>query len=161
MKEIDLGLYLVEMSEDFGRSESHVFSIYRNGLFSRRSEKSTSCEMVCLSEQPSGTLMYGELGKKIGGIIRDLCRQKRIKLHEGHAMPDHIHLLLSIPPKFSPFRGFPYDNAAFEGASSYHVLGAWLVIFFAMNPGPSGQLLFAQFAGDSILVRAVHHGLDD
>ncbi len=39
--------------------------------------------------------------KKIGGIIRDLCRQKGIELLEGHAMPDHIHLLLSIPPKFS------------------------------------------------------------
>lgn len=39
--------------------------------------------------------------KKIGGIIRDLCRQKGIELLEGHAMPDHIHLLLSILPKFS------------------------------------------------------------
>ncbi|MBW1834059.1 MAG: IS200/IS605 family transposase [Deltaproteobacteria bacterium] len=42
--------------------------------------------------------IYGEVKKKIGGIIRDLCRQKGIELHEGHAMPDHIHLLLSIPP---------------------------------------------------------------
>ena len=45
--------------------------------------------------------IYGELRKQIGGIIRDLCRQKGIELHEGRAMPDHIHLLLSIPPKFS------------------------------------------------------------
>jgi REP-associated tyrosine transposase len=45
--------------------------------------------------------IYGKLKKKIGGIIRDLCRQKSVELHEGHAMPDHIHLLLSIPPKFS------------------------------------------------------------
>jgi putative transposase len=44
---------------------------------------------------------YGEFREKIGGIIRDLCNQKGIELHEGHAMPDHIHLLLSIPPKFS------------------------------------------------------------
>jgi putative transposase len=41
------------------------------------------------------------LRQKIGGIIRDLCRQKGIELHEGHAMPEHIHLLLSIPPKFN------------------------------------------------------------
>ena len=39
--------------------------------------------------------------QKIGGIIRDLCRQKGIELHEGHAMPEYIHLLLSIPLKFS------------------------------------------------------------
>ena len=38
--------------------------------------------------------IYGEVRKKIGGIIRDLCRQKGIELLEGHAMPDHIHLLL-------------------------------------------------------------------
>ena len=44
---------------------------------------------------------YEELRERIGGIIRDLCNQKGIELHEGHAMPDHIHLLLSIPPKFS------------------------------------------------------------
>lgn len=45
--------------------------------------------------------IYGELRNKIGGIIGDLYRQKGIELHEGHAMADHIHLLLSIPPKFS------------------------------------------------------------
>jgi len=45
--------------------------------------------------------IYGKLRQKTGGIIRDLCHQKGIELHEGHAMPDHIHLLLSIPPKFS------------------------------------------------------------
>ncbi len=46
-------------------------------------------------------IIYGKLRKKIGGIIRDLCRQKGIEIHEGHAMPDHIHFLLSIPPKYS------------------------------------------------------------
>ena len=46
-------------------------------------------------------IMYEKRRKKIGGIIRDLCRQKGIEMHEGHAMPDHIHLLLSIPPKYS------------------------------------------------------------
>ena len=44
---------------------------------------------------------YGELRTKIGAIVRGLCRQKGLELHKGHAMPDHIHLLLSIPPKFS------------------------------------------------------------
>ncbi len=45
--------------------------------------------------------IYGRLRRKIGGIIRDLCRQKGIDLLEGHAMSDHIHICLSIPPKFS------------------------------------------------------------
>src|SRR5262249_14534582 len=37
----------------------------------------------------------------IGVILRDLCRQRGIDLVEGHAMPDHVHLCLSIPPKYS------------------------------------------------------------
>jgi putative transposase len=45
--------------------------------------------------------IYGTLRRQIGGILRELCRQVDIELVEGHAMPDHIHLCLSIPPKFS------------------------------------------------------------
>jgi len=37
----------------------------------------------------------------VGRIIRKLCEQKGLGLHEGHAMRDHVHLCLSIPPKFS------------------------------------------------------------
>lgn len=44
---------------------------------------------------------YGKTRKQIGEILRDLCRQKEVGLLEGNAMPDHIHLLLSIPPKYS------------------------------------------------------------
>ena len=39
--------------------------------------------------------------RKIGCIIRELCRQKGIGIIEGNAAVDHIHLLLSVPPKFS------------------------------------------------------------
>ena len=37
----------------------------------------------------------------IGKIIRELCRQKDVGLLEGNAASDHLHLLLSVPPKFS------------------------------------------------------------
>jgi putative transposase len=37
----------------------------------------------------------------IGHILRELCRQKDIELAEGKAMPDHIYMLLSIPPRYS------------------------------------------------------------
>jgi putative transposase len=46
-------------------------------------------------------VFYGRLRRQIGTILRDLCRQRGIELLEGHAMPDHIHLCLSIPPKYS------------------------------------------------------------
>ena len=46
-------------------------------------------------------VLYGRLRQQIGGILRELCRQKEVELVEGHAMPDHIHMLLSVPPKYS------------------------------------------------------------
>ena len=46
-------------------------------------------------------VMYGRPRKKIGEILRNLCRQRGVELIEGHAMPDHIHLCPAIPPKYS------------------------------------------------------------
>ena len=46
-------------------------------------------------------VLYGRIRRVIGKILRQLCRQKGVELMEGHAMPDHIHLVLRIPPKFS------------------------------------------------------------
>ena len=46
-------------------------------------------------------VIYGRLRSRIGGILRDLCDQRGIELVEGHAHGDHVHLCLSIPPKFS------------------------------------------------------------
>ena len=45
--------------------------------------------------------IYGTLRRNIGGLLRELCRQHQLELVEGHAMSDHIHLCLSIPPKYS------------------------------------------------------------
>ena len=45
--------------------------------------------------------LYGRFRGRIGKILRDLCRQKGVELVKGNAMPDHIHLLLSVPPKHS------------------------------------------------------------
>ncbi len=46
-------------------------------------------------------VLYGKLRAGIGRIFRDLCEQKGIELLEGHAMPEHVHLCLRIPPKYS------------------------------------------------------------
>ena len=45
--------------------------------------------------------IYGSLRRQIGGMLRELCQQQGVEIVEGHAMPDHIHQCLSIPPKFS------------------------------------------------------------
>lgn len=41
--------------------------------------------------------MLGHVRKRIGKLFQQLCRQKEIGLIEGHVMPDHVHMLLSIP----------------------------------------------------------------
>ena len=46
-------------------------------------------------------VFYGKRRGEIGAVIRQLCRQKGIELIEGKAASDHVHLLLSVPPKFS------------------------------------------------------------
>lgn len=46
-------------------------------------------------------VLYGEVRVQIGKIIRQLAERKGIKVLEGNACPNHIHLVLSIPPKFS------------------------------------------------------------
>ena len=43
----------------------------------------------------------GRMREEIGGVFRELCEQFGLELVEGHALPDHVHMCLSIPPKFS------------------------------------------------------------
>ena len=52
--------------------------------------------------------MYGTLRKDIGQILRKLCEQKKVEIIEAEACPDHIHLLVSIPPylSVSQFMGY-------------------------------------------------------
>ena len=52
--------------------------------------------------------IYGKLRSDIGQIIRQLCSYKGVEIIEAHAMPDHIHMLVRIPPKIavSNFMGY-------------------------------------------------------
>ena len=41
-----------------------------------------------------------KIQRRIGETLRDLCRQKRLRLEEGKTLPDHIHMLLNVLPKY-------------------------------------------------------------
>jgi putative transposase len=43
--------------------------------------------------------IFGMLRRDIGKLLRELCERSGIELVEGHAMPDHVHLCLSVPPE--------------------------------------------------------------
>ena len=53
-------------------------------------------------------VFYGEKKREIGKILRQLCEWKGAEIHEAEVCPDHIHMLVSIPPKVavSSFMGY-------------------------------------------------------
>ena len=46
-------------------------------------------------------VIFGQMRRGIGRIVRELCQRHGVELIEGHALSDHVHILLGIPPKFS------------------------------------------------------------
>jgi len=46
-------------------------------------------------------VLYSKVRERVGEIIRELCRQRDLEIIEGHAMPDHLHACISIPPRYS------------------------------------------------------------
>ena len=59
-------------------------------------------------------IIYNQLRADIRDIIKDLCKWKGVEIIEGHMMPDHIHLLVSVPPKYSisQFMGYLKGKSA-------------------------------------------------
>ena len=45
--------------------------------------------------------LYLELRRHLGEVFRRLALQKEARVEEGHLMPDHVHMLLAIPPKYA------------------------------------------------------------
>ena len=59
-------------------------------------------------------IIYNQYRKDLQEIIRTLCKYKGVEILEGHMMPDHVHLLLSIPPRVnvSSFMGYLKGKSA-------------------------------------------------
>lgn len=65
--------------------------------------------------------LYGRLRRELGSVFRDLARRKESGVIEGHLMPDHVHMLVSIPPKYavSQVIGFIKGKSAIHIARTY------------------------------------------
>jgi len=65
--------------------------------------------------------LYVELRKYLGSTFKDLAMQKECKVLEGHLLPDHIHMLISIPPKYSVSQiiGYMKGKSAIQIARTY------------------------------------------
>lgn len=46
-------------------------------------------------------VLFGQVRKSLGNVFHDLAARKESIIEEGHMMSDHVHMLLSIPPKYS------------------------------------------------------------
>ena len=59
-------------------------------------------------------IIYNQIRRDIGEILRRLCEYKGVEIIEGHLMPDHVHILVSIPPKISvsSFMGYLKGESA-------------------------------------------------
>ena len=66
-------------------------------------------------------VLYEQLRRYLGAVFHDLARQKESRIEEGHLMPDHVHMLISIPPKYavSQVIGFIKGKSAIHLARVY------------------------------------------
>lgn len=56
---------------------------------------------IVFSPKYRRNVIFNNIRSSIGEILRDLCKYKGVEIIEGHLMPDHVHMLVSIPPKIS------------------------------------------------------------
>jgi putative transposase len=61
--------------------------------------------------------LYGQLRKYLGEVFHRLAQQKECWIEEGHLMPDHVHMLISIPPKYAVSQVVGY----IKGKSAIHL----------------------------------------
>ena len=62
-------------------------------------------------------VLYGQLRSYLGDVFRELARQKESWIEEGHLQADHVHMLLSIPPKYAVAQVVGY----IKGKSAIHI----------------------------------------
>lgn len=62
-------------------------------------------------------VLYGHIRKELGDIFHRLARQRESVIEEGHIMSDHVHTMISIPPKYSVAQVVGY----IKGKSAIHI----------------------------------------
>jgi putative transposase len=81
-------------------------------------------------------VLFGKIRDHLGDVFRTLAGQKECRVEEGHLCPDHVHMLLSIPPKHSVAQVVGY----IKGKSAIHVART----FFDMKRNYVGQHFWAR-----------------
>ena len=66
--------------------------------------------------------LYGKLREYLGEVFRDLAKQRESKIVEGHMMGDHVHMLISIPPKYAVSQVIGF----IKGKSAIHIVRVYV-----------------------------------
>ncbi len=66
--------------------------------------------------------LYAELRKYLGPVLQELAQQRECRVEEGHLQLDHVHMLLSIPPKYAVAQVLGY----IKGKSAIHIARTYL-----------------------------------
>ena len=119
-------------------------------------------------------IIYYQLRDDIRQIIRDLCKWKGIAIIEGHMMPDHIHLLLSIPPKYSVSQIMGYlkgksammifdrhANLKYKFGNRNFWAEGYYVSTVGLNEATIAKYIREQEKGDQIMDRVTTKELED
>jgi putative transposase len=88
---------------DYRRSAHTVYALQYHFVFSTKYRK---------------PVLRGEVATDVRDLVRDICRANDIEILKGNVRPDHVHLLLSVPPHLAPSRVMQ----AIKGKTSHHLL---------------------------------------
>ena len=90
----------------YRRSSHTVYAIHYHFVFTTKYRK---------------PLLQGEVALQLRDLIREICRARDIEILAGHVRPDHVHLVVSVPPELAPSRVMQ----AIKGRTSHHMLMNW------------------------------------
>ena len=68
---------------------------------SGRPKKHLATAIVVFTPKYRKKLLFGKIKRHLGQVFHDLARRTECRIEEGHLMPDHVHMLISIPPKYA------------------------------------------------------------
>jgi REP-associated tyrosine transposase len=119
-------------------------------------------------------IIYYKLRNDIKEIIKDLCKWKGVEIIEGHMMPDHIHLLLSISPKtsISSFMGYlkgksammifdRHSNLKYKFGNRHFWAEGYYVSTVGLNEATIAKYIREQEKHDQIMDRITIKELED
>ena len=66
-------------------------------------------------------VIYGQVRRELGAVFHRLARQKESEIEVGHLAPDHVHMMISIPPKYSVSQVVGF----IKGKSAIHIARTW------------------------------------